>query len=159
MTLAEALRAEIQRVLDEGPFTIQIAARIERLAETAKGVLAAAGSVAEAVDRVRDGQTADANSIAYSSAPETFGARLIQEIVAALPHILARPQSPESLVHALVMARIHGMTDVAAELEKKLVGYALDGERPVLAAEPEVAPVQPQLVEGKANGGTEKAAV
>jgi len=133
MSLADALRVEIQKVLDEGPFTIQTAMRIERIADAAKSVLAAAGGVAAAIERVKTDQTADENPIAYSSAAETFGARMVQEIVAVLPQLLGArtQQSPEALVHALVMARLHGMTDVAAELETKLVGRPLDGERPV----------------------------
>lgn len=147
--LAAALHAEVQRILNSGPFTIQIASHIQEFTEACKRVLAAAGGIAVAIDSIKDDQNEDGQAIAYSSAPETFGARVIQEIVAVLPKLVgARPtqmQSPEALVHALVMARAHGMTDVAAELETKLVGRPLDGERPVLTGiEPYIALTVPE---------------
>src|SRR5574341_1788141 len=97
MSLADALRTEIQKVLDDGPFTIQTAAKLGRLADAAKSVLAAAGGVSEAIARVKDDQTADENPIAYSSSAETFGARMVQEIVAVLPQLLVArtQQSPK----------------------------------------------------------------
>jgi len=133
--VAEAIRVEIRHVLDEGPFTIQVASRVERIAMAARSILGAVGNVPEAIARIKDDQADDANPIANSSAAETFGARLIQEIVAVLPAVLGRKQeqSPEALTQALVVARSYGMTDVAAELEKKLVGRVLDGERPIVA--------------------------
>ena len=63
---------------------------------------------------------------------ETYGANFLRTIVAQLTaHQNSALQSPEMLVSAIAAARRDGMPDVAAELEKKLLGKGLDGARPV----------------------------
>ena len=63
---------------------------------------------------------------------ETYGASFLRTIVAQLTaHQNSALQSPEMLVSAIAAARRDGMPDVAAELEKKLLGKGLDGARPV----------------------------
>jgi hypothetical protein len=133
--LSETLRTEIRQILDEGEFTIATASRLERVAHAAKEALAAFGGVPEAIAKVKDDQTVDGEPVTFTDNPaETFGARMLKEIVASIAAITAAPkkESAEGLVQALITARENGMTDVAAELEKKLCGKPLDGERPVL---------------------------
>jgi hypothetical protein len=140
--LAEALRTEIRTILDADgkPFTIAIAARIMKLAEAAKTVLVASGGVAEAIAHVEDLKTPsdEDDDVSPMTAPkptaaETFGTRMIQEFIAILPVIFKK--SDDSLMPLLIMARKHGMTDVAAELEAKMFGKPLDGDRPFKADE------------------------
>jgi len=65
---------------------------------------------------------------------ETYGSTVIKQILPALKEFQqAQKETPQALVDALAMARRMGMTDVAAELEKKLCGKTLDGARPVSA--------------------------
>ena len=65
-------------------------------------------------------------------ASESFGARLLRELMATLP-MLQGPregplgEDPKRLVHALAEARRNGMHDVAEELEVKLFGRVLSG--------------------------------
>lgn len=67
---------------------------------------------------------------------ETGGAAMIRELVKLVPQMIAgkdgsKAESLTNLIDALAVARSQGMTDVAAELEKKIVGKSLDGDRPV----------------------------
>ncbi len=63
---------------------------------------------------------------------ETFGAKAIREIIGALPSLMnAQNETPSSLVIAASIARDRGMTDLSAEIERKLVGHTLEGDRPV----------------------------
>ena len=68
---------------------------------------------------------------------ETYGATIMRTLMAQLTaHQNSALQSPEMLVSAITAARRDGMTDVAAELEKKLLGKSLDGKRPVAGVFP-----------------------
>jgi len=63
---------------------------------------------------------------------ETYGSSVIKQILPALKEYQqAMKETPQTLVDAIATARRMGMTDVAAELEKKLCGKSLDGERPI----------------------------
>jgi hypothetical protein len=63
---------------------------------------------------------------------ETYGSSVIKQILPALKEYQqAMKETPQALVDAIATARRMGMTDVAAELEKKLCGKSLDGERPI----------------------------
>jgi hypothetical protein len=69
-------------------------------------------------------------------ASETFGARLLRELMATLPLLQQRRDGgddPKQLVHALAEARRNGMHDVAEQLEVKLFGRVLSGPRPIAA--------------------------
>ena len=62
---------------------------------------------------------------------ETYGATILRQLLPAIQNF-NKQESPSMLVDAIANARRLGMTDVAAELEKKLTGgKALDGERPI----------------------------
>jgi len=66
------------------------------------------------------------------SSAETFGAKAIREIIGAIPGIMnSQNETPSALIIAASIARDRGMIDLSAEIEKKLVGRALDGDRPV----------------------------
>lgn len=59
---------------------------------------------------------------------ETYGAQILRQLVPALmEYQRASKETPERLTEALATARREGMTDVADELEKKLLGKVLDG--------------------------------
>jgi len=63
---------------------------------------------------------------------EAFGANFLRELISGVSGIQkGAMESPESLTMAIATARRHGMHDLAAALETKLVGHPLDGARPV----------------------------
>ena len=139
---AEALRTEIRTALDADgkPFDINVARRVYDIAIAARDMcVAATGSVKEAIDQIKDTngpmETLDTSDTPESSvlASETFGARLLRELLAIVPALTRPPQGedPKALVHALAEARGAGMHDVAEELEKKLFGHVLSGPRPI----------------------------
>jgi len=66
------------------------------------------------------------------SGVETYGATIVRQLIPLIQsYQQTQRETPESLVYAIASARRAGMTDVAMELEKKLVGKTLDGPRPV----------------------------
>jgi len=165
--LAEALRAEIRAALDADgkPFDVNVARRVYDLAIAARDMCVAATSgVKEAIDQIKDTngpiESLDQPDTPTSQlqASETFGARLIREVLATLPRLQRNNGSnedPKALVHALAEARRNGMHDVAEELEIKLFGRVLSNEsRPIAAAIDVVQPVQvigePPSTEGTA---------
>jgi hypothetical protein len=141
--LSEALRKEIRTALDADgkPFDVNVARRVYDLAIAARDMcIAASSSVKDAIDQIKDTNgpmetLEDPNSPeAPLQASETFGARLIREVMATLPMLLrggGSGEDPKALVHALADARMRGMHDVAEELEVKLFGRVLTGPRPV----------------------------
>lgn len=85
----------------------------------------------EAVMKTEHGLTVPGTAVMPMNA-ETYGASILRQLIPLLQQYQqSQHETPESLAFALVTARRAGMTDVAAELEKKLVGKALDGKRPV----------------------------
>jgi len=147
--LSEALRNEIRTTLEAGggSFDINVARRVYDLAIAARDMcIAATGSVKEAIDQIKDTngpmETLDSPDTPESQVQvsESFGARLLRELMASLPLLQARREGddPKQLVHALAEARRNGMHDVAEELEVKLFGCVLSGSRPVTAEEIDV---------------------
>jgi len=140
--LADALRNEIRAALDAGgqPFDVNVARRVYDLAMAARDMcVAASTSVKEAVDQIKETngpmeslQDPDAPEPAAQAA-ETFGARILRELIAIVPAMMRQGggDDPRGLVHAIAEARSRGMSDVADELERKLLGKALSGPRPV----------------------------
>jgi len=139
--LSEALRSEIRSALeaDGKPFDVNVARRVYDLAIAARDMCVAATSgVKEAIAQIKDTdgpmESLDSSDTPESQmqASETFGARLIREIMAMLPMLQQKKtDDPKALVHALAEARKHGMTDVAEELEIKLFGCVLSGPHPI----------------------------
>jgi hypothetical protein len=78
---------------------------------------------------------------------ETFGVKVIQEIIAALPGILGnnRPKrqqdDPLKLVLAIKAAREAGMEELAIDLEERLTGFAHPTRAPEATA-PEAVPTE-----------------
>jgi hypothetical protein len=141
--LSEALRAEIRTALeaDGQPFDVTVARRVYDLAIAARDMcVAATGNVKEAIATIKDVngplESLDSPDTPESQvqASETFGARLLRELLAVVPAFTQQrqnPDDPRALVHALAEARRNGMTDVAKALEVKLLGRVLPGEKPV----------------------------
>lgn len=140
--LAEALRNEIRKELDAGgkPFDVNVARRVYDLAIAARDMcLAATGSVKEVVDQIKEtngpletlGEPDPSAPAVQAQASETFGARIIRELMAMLPipgGLPATPKEPslQDLVAAIADARERKMPDLAAELERKLLGTPLE---------------------------------
>lgn len=83
---------------------------------------------------------------------ETFGARMIRELVTTLPEILvAHRDTPAALVAAIADARRNGMIDVAKLMEERL-GIKLEAAavRPVTAVSPDAQMTTEAIVAGLA---------
>lgn len=137
--LAEALRSEIRLALeaDGKPFDTNVARNVYNLAMAARDMcVAAVGNVKEAIDEIKDVggpmETLDQPGTpdTQMQASETFGARLIRELLAPMMNQQRKVDDPKALVHALAEARKHNMTDVAEELEVKLFGRVLSDTAP-----------------------------
>jgi hypothetical protein len=161
--LSEALRKEIRTALDAegGVFDVNVARRVYDLAIAARDMcIAASSTVKEAIDQIKDTngpmETLDAadTPVSQVQASESFGARLLRELMATLPMLQGprgelmatlpmlqgpRGEDPKQLVHALAEARRNGMHDVAEQIEVKLFGRALSGPRPIAAEEIDAA--------------------
>lgn len=147
LALAEALRNEIRTILDNDgkPFDLHVARRVYDLAIVARDVFAAGvKTTKEAIQVVEDvGGPLDSIAVTSENAvatpnTETFGVRLMREILAMLPTLrpannlpLATEETPDAWMPALMMARRAGMTDVSAEIETKMFGRALNGGQPI----------------------------
>lgn len=141
--LAEALRSEIRKALDADgkPFDVVVAQRVYDLAIAAKDMcVAATAGVGEAIKTIANnggpieslGELEPDAPAVQAQASETFGARILREFMAMLkPQPLAPAEATLQLVHALAEARRNGMTDVARELEIKLFGAELTGDKPI----------------------------
>lgn len=143
--LAEALRSEIRQALDADgkPFDVVVARRVYDLAIAAKDMcVAATAGVGEAIKTIADnggpieslGELEPGAPAVQAQASETFGARILRELMASLkppPLPLAHGEDAVELVNAIAEARRAGMTDVAEALEVKLLGRALDSDKPI----------------------------
>ena len=131
--LAEALRLEIRNALDAGggPFDVNVARRVYDLAIAARDMcIAASGTVKEAIDQIKETngpmETLDSPGTPESQlqVSETFGARIMRELLAMLPAFrkIHEHEDPHVLIAAIADARDRGMHDLAAKLEQRLVG-------------------------------------
>lgn len=144
--LAEALRSEIRKALDADgkPFDVVVAQRVYDLAIAAKDMcVAATAGVGETIKTLANnggpieslGELEPGAPAVQAQASETFGARIMRELMAALkPPKQTEDAGQLVLVHALAAARRSGMTDVAEALEVKLFGAVLTGPRPIAPA-------------------------
>lgn len=136
--LAETLREELRTILDNDgkPFDLQVARYVYDFAIAAKDLLTVSvKSVEDAMRVVADNHGAMESLTGPNEAPppevasETFGARVMRELLAMLPAIRAEKSSredPLSIVAAIADARERGMPDLAAKLEQKLLGTPLE---------------------------------
>jgi hypothetical protein len=134
--LAEALRTELRAILDNDgkPFDLQVARYVYDFAIAAKDLLTVSVKNVEDAMRV----IAD-NSGAMESLPgphdpqppeqasETFGARMLRELLATLPAMLHKNNEDlHALVGAIADARDRGMPELATKLEQRLLGTPLE---------------------------------
>lgn len=127
--LVRAVRAELQRLINL-PELDQNLGMIGRFAHQADDMLMC---VKDPVAIMKNEHGVTVPGVASeASNVETYGASVIRQILPALVgYQKAQQETPYMLVQALVSARQAGMTDVSAELEKKLLGKSLDGKRPI----------------------------
>ena len=127
--LIAAVRKHLQHLVDLPDLDANIGA-IGRFANQAEDLL----SITKAPMAVMRGEH-EVTVPGVADSPtgiEAYGAQIIRQIIPALSNFQkAQNEGPEAMVNAIAIARRCGMDDVAAEMEKKLLGKALDGERPV----------------------------
>jgi hypothetical protein len=132
--LSEALRTELREILEAGgkPFDVQVARHLYDFAIAARDLLVVSSKGVEATIKTiadlngpMESLTQVGDPIPAEQASETFGTRMMREVLAALPMLMKKPDDPKQLVHALAEARAAGMDDVARELEVKLFGHVL----------------------------------
>lgn len=133
--LAETLRAELRAILDNDgkPFDLQVARHVYDFAIAAKDLLTVSvKSVEDAMRVVADNKGAMESLTGPDEPPpaevasETFGARIMRELLAMLPALRKDNENPLVVVAAIAEARERGMDDLAAKLEEKLVGTPLE---------------------------------
>ena len=134
--LSEALRAELRAILDNDgkPFDLQVARHVYDFAIAAKDLLTVSvKSVEDAMRVVADNNGAMESLTGPNDPPtpemasETFGARMLRELLATLPAMLRKSNEDlHAMVAAIADARDRGMPDLAARLEQKLVGTPLE---------------------------------
>jgi hypothetical protein len=134
--LTEALRTELRAILDNDgkPFDLQVARYVYDFAIAAKDLLTVSVKSVEDVMRVIADNNGAIESLTGPNDPqppelvsETFGARMLRELLATLPAILRKSQEdPLAVVAAIADARARGLLDLAAKLEQKLIGTSLE---------------------------------
>jgi hypothetical protein len=133
--LTETLRAELRTILDNDgkPFDIQCARHLYDFAIVAKDMLTVTAKTVEDAMRVvadnngaMESLTGPDDPVPTEVASETFGARILRELLATMPGILRKTEDPALLVAAIADARERGMPDLAAKLEQKLMGTPLE---------------------------------
>lgn len=128
--LVESIRTELIALVKMPDLAAHLGT-IARMARQADDLLV----VVKSPEAVMRGEHAilGATSLTLPTAnPETYGSSILRQLIPALQDFRkSQNETPEAMVQAITLARRNGMTDVAAELEKKLTGKSLDGERPV----------------------------
>jgi len=140
--LVESIRAELLKLvqgdLDKNLVAIgKLSSRARDLFMVLKNPEAAVkgrriSSYEDGEDSYSSSGTVMSNPGSLNGSAETFGAKAIREIIGVLPSLLSmQNETPSSLVIAASIARDRGMTDLSAEIERKLVGRVLEGDRPI----------------------------
>jgi len=134
--LAETLRAELRAILDNDgkPFDLQVARHVYDFAIAAKDLLTVSVKSVEDAMRVVADNNGAMESLTGPDDPqppeqvsETFGARMLRELLATLPAMLRKNnEDMHALVGAIADARDRGMHDLAAKLEQRLLGTPLE---------------------------------
>jgi hypothetical protein len=134
--LAETLRAELREILDNGgkSFDLQVARHVYDFAIAAKDLLTVSATTVEDVTRVIADNNGAMESLTGPNEPpppevasETFGARIMRELFAALPMLRGKSaEDPVALVTAIADARERGMYELANKLEQRLLGTSLE---------------------------------
>lgn len=135
--LAETLRAELRTILDNDgkPFDLQVARHVYDFAIATKDLLTVSvKTVEDAMRVIADNQGAMESLTGAGDPPppevasETFGARIMRELLALMP-AMRKNEDPLAIVAAIADARDRGMPDVAAKLEQKLLGTPLEAPK------------------------------
>ena len=134
--LTETLRAELRTILDNDgkPFDIQCARHLYDFAIVAKDMLTVTANTVEDAMRViadnngaMESLTGPDDPVPAEVASETFGARILRELLALMPGQLRKSnEDPSTLVAAIAEARERGLHDLATKLEQKLMGTPLE---------------------------------
>ena len=133
--LTETLRAELRTILDNDgkPFDIQCARHLYDFAIVAKDMLTVTATTVEDAMRVvadnngaMESLTGPDDPVPAEVASETFGARVLRELLATIPLLRKTNEDPATLIAAIADARERGMHDLAAKLEQKLMGTPLE---------------------------------
>jgi len=134
--LSEALRTELRAILDNDgkPFDLLVARYVYDFAIAAKDLLTVSVKTVEDAMRVVADNNGAMESLTGPNDPpppelasETFGARMLRELLATLPAMLRKSnEDMHALVGAIADARDRGMLDVAAKLEQRLLGTPLE---------------------------------
>jgi hypothetical protein len=134
--LSEALRTELRAILDNDgkPFDLQVARHVYDFAIAAKDLLTVSVKTVEDAMRVVADNNGAMESLTGPNDPpppelasETFGARMLRELLATLPALLRKSNEDlHTLVAAIADARDRGMPDLAAKLEQRLLGTPLE---------------------------------
>lgn len=134
--LAEALRTELRTILDNDgkPFDLQVARHVYDFAIAAKDLLTVSVRSVEDAMRVIADNNGAMESLAGPDDPvppeqvsETFGARMLRELLATLPAMLRKNNEDlHALVGAIADSRDRGMPDLATKLEQRLLGTPLE---------------------------------
>jgi hypothetical protein len=137
--LSEALRTELRAILDNDgkPFDLQVARHVYDFAIAAKDLLTVSVKSVEDAMRVVADNNGAMESLTGADDPqppeqvsETFGARIMRELLATLPAVLRKSNEDlHSLVGAIADARDRGMPDLAAKLEQRLLGTPLESPK------------------------------
>lgn len=149
--LIEAVRKELRRLVELPDLDANLG-MIGRFANQADDMLMCVKSP-EAVMR-DEHQVTVPGVVGTASNVETYGASILKQILPALAsYQKAQQESPEALTYAIATARRAGMTDLAAELEKKLCGKSLDGDRPILGAATTMPSIESYLLADASKAG------
>jgi hypothetical protein len=134
--LSEALRTELRAILDNDgkPFDLQVARHVYDFAIAAKDLLTVSVKSVEDAMRVVADNNGAMESLIGADDPqppeqisETFGARMLRELLATLPVMLRKNNEDlHALVGAIADARDRGMLDIASKLEQRLLGTPLE---------------------------------
>lgn len=132
--LVEAIRIELKKLVEMPDLDVHLG-EIARVAHQADDLLVCLKSP-EAVMQGEHAITAmpSVGLAVGPNNPETYGATMLRQLVEAFSN--KKKDSADDLVEAIATARREGMTDIAAELEQKLLGKKLEGEKPVTSLEP-----------------------
>lgn len=123
-TVAEVIRVDLIRTLQQQPLTPALCTRLGRMLEAAERFLRAQGEDLEGVlgGRLRGegiyGEYIASNAIAPSSSRENFGSTIARELLSGL-RALAPGRDPAKLTEALATARQNGM-QIADQIEESL---------------------------------------
>jgi predicted RNA-binding Zn-ribbon protein involved in translation (DUF1610 family) len=158
-----AIRDELKASIEAGPLTLKRAREIARNAQAAAAFIKATSKKMEdylaphrpampmlggvpftglgampqpVADENYEGEGPVAGPIAYAPPAETFGTRIIQECMAALPKILDKKKEPtvKDLVESLVLAKKENLSpEVQSEIRARL-GEILGADKPKAVA-------------------------